>query len=71
MREKAYLSRGDLPPEVGSEELVGLGDLRKKKVTRRSKQVQEEKMVKEEKRTATKVAFKKLPVVAVDPLDWV
>ncbi len=59
----------DLSPEIGGEECVCFGNLCAKQSIRISG-------IREERselgvRTATKVAFKKLPIVAVEPLDWV
>ena len=60
------LGERDLAPEVGGEEGVGLRDLRAyvrqlpAKITKSRRTL-----------TAAKVAFKKLPIVAVEPFDCV
>ena len=55
----------DLAPEIGCKEGVSFCDLQ---TTRISRDTPNDVF---ERRTATKVAFKKLPIVAVEPLDCV
>lgn len=57
------LRERDLAPQIRSEECIRLRDLKKKREC--------EKKAYSERHTAAKVAFKKLPIVAVLPLDCV
>lgn len=57
----------DLSPEIGGEECVCFGNLYVELIRIRGNLRRRGRGV----RTATKVAFKKLPMVAVEPLDWV
>ena len=58
------LGERDLAPEVGGEESVGLRDLCTRQPPAKCNDLRE--ML-----TAAKVAFKKLPIVAVEPFDCV
>ena len=58
------LGQRNLAPEIGGKESVGFCDLdTNENLKNRRGAVQ--------LLTAAKVAFKKLPIVAVEPLDWV
>ena len=59
------LREGDLAPEVGGEEGIGFCDLE-----RESNEKMKYRGCKREL-TASKIAFKKLPIVAAEPLDCV
>ena len=62
---EGVLRDGNLTPEIGGKEGVGFGDLRK------ARYLDRDEYLSRSRRTAAKVAFKKLPIVAVEPLAWV